>query len=69
MFSNAGMNQFKSIFLGGESNVGKRVVNSQKCLRVSGKHNDLMKLGLIITITLCLKCLGIGALVIISKMK
>ena len=46
MFSNAGMNQFKSIFLGGESNVGKRVVNSQKCLRVSGKHNDLDEVGI-----------------------
>tara|TARA_A100001011_G_scaffold316539_1_gene335579 strand:- start:11254 stop:13860 length:2607 start_codon:yes stop_codon:yes gene_type:complete len=46
MFSNAGMNQFKSIFLGGESNVGKRVVNSQKCLRVSGKHNDLEEVGI-----------------------
>jgi len=46
MFSNAGMNQFKSIFLGGESNFGKRVVNSQKCLRVSGKHNDLDEVGI-----------------------
>lgn len=46
MFSNAGMNQFKSIFLGSESNFGKRVVNSQKCLRVSGKHNDLDEVGI-----------------------
>ena len=45
MFTNAGMNQFKSIFLGGKSNYGKRVVNSQKCLRVSGKHNDLENVG------------------------
>ena len=41
MFTNAGMNQFKNIFLGNESIKTKRVVNSQKCLRVSGKHNDL----------------------------
>ena len=46
MFTNAGMNQFKSIFLGGKSNYGKRVVNSQKCLRVSGKHNDLEEVGI-----------------------
>ena len=46
MFTNAGMNQFKSIFLGGKSNYGNRVVNSQKCLRVSGKHNDLEEVGI-----------------------
>ena len=46
MFTNAGMNQFKTIFLGGKSNYGNRVVNSQKCLRVSGKHNDLEEVGI-----------------------
>ena len=46
MFTNAGMNQFKGIFLGGKNNHGQRIVNSQKCLRVSGKHNDLEEVGI-----------------------
>jgi alanyl-tRNA synthetase len=46
MFTNAGMNQFKDYFLGDEQAQITRVVNSQKCLRVSGKHNDLEEVGL-----------------------
>jgi len=45
MFTNAGMNQFKDIFLGNSATEHKRIANSQKCLRVSGKHNDLEEVG------------------------
>ena len=45
LFANAGMNQFKDIFLGLQAAEWPRAVNSQKCLRVSGKHNDLEEVG------------------------
>ncbi len=45
MFTNAGMNQFKDWFLGNEIPKFKRAVDTQKCLRVSGKHNDLEEVG------------------------
>lgn len=45
MFTNAGMNQFKDYFLGNSVPKVRRIANSQKCLRVSGKHNDLEEVG------------------------
>lgn len=46
MFTNAGMNQFKDIILGNKAAKDRRVADSQKCLRVSGKHNDLEEVGM-----------------------
>ena len=46
LFTNAGMNQFKDVFLGTGERPYRRAADSQKCLRVSGKHNDLEEVGL-----------------------
>lgn len=45
MFTNAGMNQFKGVFVGNETAEAPRIADTQKCLRVSGKHNDLEEVG------------------------
>lgn len=46
MFTNAGMNQFKEFFLGNTEPKNNRIADTQKCLRVSGKHNDLEEVGM-----------------------
>src|SRR5690606_1947710 len=46
MFTNAGMNQFKEFFLGEVQSTYSRVTDTQRCLRVSGKHNDLEEVGI-----------------------
>ncbi len=46
MFTNAGMNQFKEYFLGNSTPKSERITDTQKCLRVSGKHNDLEEVGM-----------------------
>ena len=69
LFTNAGMNQFKPYFMGLQTPDSKRAVNSQKCIRVSGKHNDLEEVGVDDSTILFSKCWEIGLLVIIIKRK
>ena len=63
MFANAGMVQFKNLFIGKESRDYKRAVSSQKCVRAGGKHNDLENVGYTARHHTFLKCSGTSPLV------
>jgi len=69
MFNNSGMAQFKEYFLGNGTPKSPRIADTQKCLRVSGKHNDLEEVGIDTYHIRCSKCSEIGLLATISKKK
>ena len=67
MFTNAGMNQWKDIILGTRDPEPRRRADTQKCLRVSGKHNDLRRWDTTRTTIRCLRCWATGLSVTILR--
>ena len=69
LFTNAGMVQFKDVFLGTDKRPYTRAVDSQKCMRVAGKHNDLDEVGRMTATTLSSRCSATGRSAIITSRK
>jgi alanyl-tRNA synthetase len=69
LFTNAGMNQFKEVFLGIEKKKYQRATSSQRCVRAGGKHNDLENVGYTARHLTFLRCLVISALETTLKKK
>jgi alanyl-tRNA synthetase len=69
LFTNAGMVQFKDVFLGTDQRPYTRAVNSQKCMRVAGKHNDLDDVGGMIPTIPSSRCWATGLSAIIISRK
>ncbi|VEH68659.1 alanyl-tRNA synthase [Rodentibacter pneumotropicus] len=68
LFTNAGMNQFKDVFLGLDKRPYSRATTAQRCVRAGGKHNDLENVGYTARHHTFLKCWGTLALVITLNM-
>ena len=69
MFTNAGINQFKDLFLGQAAIKYSRVADTQRCLRVSGKHNDLEEVGIDVECAILINLDNIAAVYLVYNQK